>query len=281
MPTPPLRQAPNPPPRPVLVPEHMHHGHEGTKGFFKVAAGIFFLAAAFTLVWSQFQTPWQKSIKAEITNQPYARTITVSADGKVTSAPDIATINLSVVSDGKTVKSVTQDANEKMAKIVAAVKAQGVESKDVVTSSYDLGPQYDYTDYNNPPKFLGYRLTQTLTVKIRDLNKVDDVLDQSVTSGANQVGQLVFDIDDASIIKKDARKEAFQKAKDKAQEMADDAGVKLGRVVTFSEGSDYQPIPYANFAMDSKAMAPQAEGSTVEAGSKELTVNVSVTYEIE
>lgn len=254
----------------------------GAKTLVQVAGAIFLLAGAFSIVYMQFQTPWQKSIKAEVTNQPYARTITVNAEGKVTSRPDIATINLSVVSEGKMVKDVTKDGNEKMAKIVAAVKAQGVESKDVVTSSYNLGSQYDYGDYTVPPKFIGYRLEQTVTVKIRDLDKVDDVLDQSVTAGANQVGQLVFDIDDASNLKKDARKEAFKKAKDKAQEMADAAGVRLGRVVTFNEGYDYMPMQYANFAMDRAESAPMAaQGSTIEAGSKELAVNVSVTYEIE
>lgn len=254
----------------------------GAKTLLQVAGSIFLLAGAFSIVYMQFQTPWQKSIKAEVTNQPYARTVTVSAEGKVTSRPDIATINLSVVSDGKTVKEVTKDGNEKMAKVSAAVKAQGVEAKDLATSTYDLAAQYDYGNYTTAPKFTGYRLSQTLTVKIRDLDKVDDVLDQSVTSGANQVGQLIFDIDDASNLKKDARKEAFSKAKAKAQEMADAAGVRLGKVVTFSEGSDYYPVQYANFAMDRSAeAAPMAQGSTVEAGSKELAVNVSVTYEIE
>lgn len=263
---------------PPMPPKHHEHG---PKGFVQVALGIFFLVAAIVLVWSQFQTPWQKSIKAEVTNQPYARTVTVNAEGKVTSRPDIATINLSVVSDGKMVKDVTKDGNEKMAKLSAAIKALGVDGKDVATTTYDLAAQYDYGNYTTVPKFTGYRLSQTLTVKIRDLDKVDDVLDQSVEAGANQVGQLVFDIDDASGLKKDARKEAFQKAKDKAQEMADAAGVKLGKVVTFTEGSDYYPVQYANFAMDRAESAPMAQGSTVEAGSKELAVNVSVTYEIE
>jgi uncharacterized protein YggE len=169
-----------------------------------------------------------------------------------------------------------------MTAVIDAVKKLGVDSKDVTTSSYNLYPQYVYPD-NKTPQLSGYSLEQGITVKVRDLTKVDDVLDESTKTGANQVGQLTFDIDDASSIKKEARTVAFTKAKEKAQEMASAAGVSLGRVVTFSEGYQQAPVPmYANYAMDMKMESAGAgPAPSIEPGSKELIVDVSVTYEIQ
>jgi uncharacterized protein YggE len=246
---------------------------------------LFLVAMTVCTVWYMLQPNqfnWFRDIKAEVTNQPYARTVTVSAEGKVTVKPDIALISLSVVSQGKTVKVVTTDGNQKMTDVINAVKNLGVDAKDVVTSSYYLSPDYVYPD-NRTPQISGYRLEQGITVKVRKLETVDDVLDAGIKAGSNQVGQLSFDIDDASNIKKDARAMAFQKAKEKADEMAKDAGVKIGRVITFNEEGGYPITPYANYSMDmmKAESAVAAPAPSIEPGSKELTINVSVTYEIE
>ena len=256
--------------------------HGGTKKLLQVAASIFLLTAALGIGWQIFGTSWFKNIKAEITNQPYARTITVSADGKVTAKPDIALITLSVVSQGKTVADVTKDGNAKMTLVIDAVKKLGVEPNDVVTSSYNLWPQYNYPE-EKAPTIMGYQLEQGITVKVRKLETVDDVLDASVNVGANQVGQLSFDIDDASIVKKEARTEAFAKTREKAEEMAAAAGVRLGRVVTFTEsGEPFYPPYYANYGMDmARSEMAASPAPSIEPGSKELMITVSVTYEIE
>ena len=263
-------------------------GGHGGKFFLKLSAGLFFLMIAVWVSIQIFGNPWYKNIHAEFTNQPYARTITVEGQGKISAQPDIAKVDVSVVATGKTVKQVTEDGNKKMNAIRDAMKQLGIKVEDMQTSSYDLYPQYDYntpvdlkTGQPKPPAIIGYSLNQTLALKIRDLTKTDDVLDKAIASGSNQVGQLTFDLDDASQIKVQARAEAFKKAKQKAQEMSGAAGVSLGRVVTFSEsaGTMY-PQVYANFDMKSEsAMAVSAPG--VEPGTKELLVNVSVTYEIE
>jgi len=253
-----------------------------TKGFAAVAVGLFFLTGVAVMIWQMTGPTWFKNIKAEVTNQPYARTVTVDGEGKITAKPDIALVTLSVVSQGKTVKAVTQDGNVKMTAIIDAVKKLGVDAKDVTTSSYNLYPQYVYPD-NKTPQITGYSLEQGITVKVRDLTKVDDVLDGAIKTGANQVGQLTFDIDDTSSIKKEARTVAFQKAHEKAADMAAAAGVSLGRVVTFSEGYQSAPMPmYANYAMDVKTEAAGAgRAPSIEPGSKELVVDVSITYEIQ
>ena len=248
----------------------------------RYAGSLFLLAAAGMLAWQMTGPSWFKNIRAEITNQPYARTITVSGEGKITAKPDIANISLSVVSKGATVKQVTNDNNTKMNAVLAAVKSQGVDSKDITTSQYSLYPDYDYLYTAGSTKIKGYNLTQEITVKVRDLQKVDDILDTATKAGANQVGSLNFDIDDTGSVKKQAREVAFKKAKEKAEEMAGMAGVRLGRVVTFSEESPSYFPNYTQFAMEARSMVSDAAPApSIEPGQKELSMSVSVTYEIE
>jgi hypothetical protein len=250
-----------------------------TKKILMVTASIFLLTVSYCVVSNQFKTQWFKNIKAEITSQPYARTVTVSAEGKVNVKPDIAIANLSVVTQGKTVKAVTQEGNTKMAAVIEAVKKLSIDSKDVTSTQYNLYPQYSYPD-NQVAQLSGYSLNQDIQIKVRNLENVENVLDAGIAAGANQVGQLSFDIDDPSGVKKEARQQAFTTAKEKALEMANAAGVKLGRVVTFSEDQGYQQPVYANYSMDMMAKSESA-GAAIEPGSKEMNISVSVTYEIE
>lgn len=251
------------------------------KKLFMASVSIFFLVLAVCVIINQFSTPWYKNIQAQFSSQPYSRSITVTAEGKVNARPDIAIINLSVVTQGKTVKEVTQNGNNKMASVIAAVKKLGIEAKDITSTQYNLYPEYFYPE-NRKPELSGYNLSQDIRVKVRDLDKVEDVLDQGVTAGANQIGQLSFDIDDPARIKKAARELAFATAKEKAIEMSASAGVKLGSVVTFSEGYLSEPPVYANFTNDAMRSAETVgTGIDIEPGSADIRVSISVTYEIE
>ncbi len=255
-----------------------------SKSVLQYAGGAFLLAAAIAIVWQITGPSWFKNIKAEITNQPYARTVTVDGEGKISAKPDTANISFSVISRGVTVKEVTADNNQKMNTVLDAMKKLGIEDKDITTSQYSLYPQNaDYVPgQTTVPKIIGYNLTQQVSVKIRKLENVDQAIDAATKSGVNGVDQLSFDIDDTGPVKKEARGIAFEKAHEKAQEMADAVGVKLGRVVTFSEGYSAGPQPYVNFAMDKSAgMAESSVAPSIQPGSKELNVTVTVTYELE
>jgi uncharacterized protein len=244
-----------------------------------VSKAIFFIAASIFLISMLFQPPWFKNVKAEITQQPYARTISVTGEGEVISRPDTAVVNLSVVAEGSTVKAVTQNGNEKMNKVVAAVKGLGVKADDIKTINYNLRPQYRYPE-NQKPQISGYELEQSFMVKVRDLTKVEDVVDKGVLAGANQVGQLSFEIDDDSKEKSAARLQAFTDARNKAEAMAKAAGVKIGRVVTFIESSNYMPpMPYPERSL--MKMEMDSSMPAIEPGSHETKINVTVTYEIE
>lgn len=256
-----------------------------------LAASLFFLAMAVFIVMQMGSGSWFRNIKAEITSQPYARTITVSGDGKITAKPDLAYVTLSVSSTGKTVKEVTSENNTKMNKVIEELKKLTIAEKDIATTEYYLSPEYDSQQVvyspvtladRKLPKIIGYSLNQSLGVKIRNLEIADQVLDIATASGANQVSGLSFQIDDTSNFKQEARAKAFQTAREKAQQMANSAGVKLGRVVTFSESFGDYPMPYANFAMNKTMMAEDSSvAPQLQPGSQDLNVNVTVTYEIE
>jgi uncharacterized protein YggE len=216
---------------------------------------------------------------------PIQRTVSVSAEGKVSVAPDIATVVFSVVSEGKDPKVVQGENTEKMNTAIAFVKSQGVEEKDIKTSGYNLYPQYDYGNGKifpaKAPTIVGYSLTQTVTVKVRDLEKVGDILGGLPGAGVNQIQGTSFDIDDPDAYLAEARAQAFEKARQKARAMAAANGARIGRVVTFNESTGGWPIYFskAELAADGRGGASMP-APAVEPGSQDVMVSVSVIYEV-
>ena len=209
-------------------------------------------------------------------------TIAVTAEGKVTAIPDIGLVNLSVENRGGTVAEVQQNGTKKMNEVVAYLKSLDIKKEDLRTSQYNLQPIYSYDPKTGKQNLDGYQLNQTVEVKIRDLDKVGDVLGGAIERGANQVGQLSFTIDDPEKLQQEARLKAVAKARLKAEALAQAAGVTLGKVRAFSENVN-SPAPYPMYyardmmlGAESKAQAPQ-----IEAGSQEVIVNVSLSFEIE
>lgn len=256
--------------------------HMNAKTFSSAAKGIFFLVFAFFLVWFTTQPSVWKDFNLQVTEQPYARSITVTGEGELTMKPDIAVVNLSVVEQGKTVGDVTQKGNEKMSQVVSFLKGLGISDDDLKTTNYWLNPDYRYPQDGGKPQIVGYTLNQNVRVKVRDLTQVEEVIDGAVQVGVNQTGQLSFEIDDDSGARAMAREEAFKDARQKAEVMTSAAGVRLGRVVTFSENGGYYdpPVQYGRggdlMMAESTSVAP-----AIEPGSEDVMVNVSVTYEIE
>lgn len=215
------------------------------------------------------------------------RTITVSADDKVLAKPDIARFTVSVVSKGKTVTAVTTDGNQKMTNIINALKEMQIGEKDIQTTSYYLNPEPDYSVLPTPPqtpKIIGYTLNQSVEVKVRKLDQVGDVLQKVTSLGANEVGNISLTIDDPDQLKSQAREKAFAKAKAKAATLAQQAGVTLGAIDSFSDDSA-NPYPYESYS--SKSMMPMsaagdvaAPAPSIQTGSEEVHASVSITYEI-
>ncbi len=205
------------------------------------------------------------------------RTVTVSAEGKVTVIPDTTRINISVVTDGKTADEVQQRNTETMNKVLEYVKGTGVEAKDIKTTFYNLYPRYDYVEGRQIPA--GFSLTQGVEIKVRDLKKVGEIVTGTVARGANQVSGIEFFVDDPESARAEARAEAFEKARAKAKEVARLAGVRLGQVVTFSESvSGEPPIFYpkaVEFGIGGGGGSPDTQP-----GSQEVAVSVNVVFEI-
>src|SRR3989344_5190903 len=170
-------------------------------------------------------------------------TVSFSGEGKVVAKPDIAKVSLSIVTDALTSKA-AQDENSKKSKTVTDyLKKQNINDKDIKTTGYNIYPQYKYPQYGGQPTITGYQVNQSMEVKIRDLDKVSDILDGVVSAGANQVNQFGFEIDDPEELQAEARKKAIDDAKKKADELEDQLGIDLGKIVNFSENTGGYPIP--------------------------------------
>jgi len=215
-------------------------------------------------------------------------TVMISAEGKATVIPDIATINFSVISEGKDPSVIQKENTEKINKAIDFVKGLGIDKKDIKTIGYNLYPKYEYIKSPDPfypfpggkQMIAGYTLNQTVQVKIRDLDKVAVVLAGLPEKGINQLDGPNFTVEDPDKYLNDARKEAFGKARAKVDAMAKANGVRVVRVVTFSENQG-GPIIYAR--AESVGGAPTGTPSpppSIEPGSQEVNVQVSVTYAI-
>lgn len=207
------------------------------------------------------------------------RTITVNGYGKVTGNNDIAVTTIGYSNTDKDVAKAQIDNKKVMDSVFADLKKIGIEDKDL-QSDYTIYPEYNYTQ-DKGQQLIGYRVTNSLTVKIRDLKKISDVLNLAGKYGANNVSGLSFTIDDPENLKTEARDKAVLDAKDKAGYLSDTLGVGLGRVVSYTEyeGSSVSSDMYAmkNYA---GAEGGGAAPISVSGGSRDVIMNVSVTYEI-
>ncbi len=211
-------------------------------------------------------------------------TITISAEGKVNAVPDLATINASVITKGSTAEKAQTDSTKKMEGVMKYIQDQGVDKKDIQTSGYNVYPEYDY---NQPGQVItGYVANQTVTVKVRDNALVGKLLGGLTANGVNQIMGVSYSFDDPDDLKQQAREEALKNAREKAQKLADAAGVRLGKLVSFSENSvSGGPIPYPMFDkgvnMDvGMGMGGSVPAMAVEPGTQDLIAQVSVIYEI-
>jgi len=210
------------------------------------------------------------------------RTIYIDATAKVVAKPDIAVTTMGMVNEGKTVQEAQTANNGVMNKLTEKLKEMGVEDKDIQTTNYNIYPLYNYTE--NGRVLRGYEVRQDVTVKIRDLEKANEVLSLAGELGANNISGLQFIIDDPEVYKNEAREEALKKLAEKAQTLSKLLGVRFGKVVSYNEYSG-DNTPYYN-VMKSSAMYDLAGGvvnesiSSVESGSTEVNMTVSITLQI-
>ncbi len=238
-----------------------------------LALGVVFLGLVAGPVLAGAVAPRFGSPTVPAADQPAEHTIAVVGSGKVTVVPDQATIRLGVNLERQTAKAARQAGAQAMARVVAAIRALGIADEDIATSSISLGPVYDYNN-GSAPRIRGYQLTNIVTVTVRDLDVIGDVLDDGVLAGATSVQGISFDVSDRTTAEAKAREAAVQDAKAKAETLATGVGVQITGVASMSE-SVSTPIWYdRTFA----GVAAEDASTPVLAGSTDVTISVSVTF---
>ncbi len=210
-------------------------------------------------------------------------TITVSDSAEKYVKPDLAMISFSVVNEAKTVEKAMEDNTEMMNNLISDIQDQGIEEKDIKTTTYSIYPRYEYREMAIDPSgrrvLAGYEIRQSVQVKIRDLDMIGNVIQAATNAGANQTGGLSFSVDNDEEYKQEARAEAIQKAKQKAEKIANALGVDLVRIVDFNESGQ---TPRYDFVAKSQEYGIGAGGAApeIQTGENKIEVNVSITYEI-
>jgi uncharacterized protein YggE len=215
-------------------------------------------------------------------------TINVSGTGKVYAKPDLVLITLSIISEEKTVDEALSDNTEKTNQVIEFIKGQGIEEKDIKTISFNIYPRYEWRESLEIPPYpqgervlVGYEVHQSLQVKIRDMEKIGNIIQGATEAGANQISNLQLTIDKEDEFQKEAREQAIEKAKEKAQELASQLGVNLVRITNFQESSVLPvPRPLGLEETISEGMGGGGEVPQIEAGENLIQVSVIVTYEI-
>ena len=206
----------------------------------------------------------------------------VVGSGTVYAKADIANIEVGLkTSTKKTAAEATTESTNTINKITAELSKLNIEDKDIKTSNYTLNPVYNYTNAKGQ-ELIGYEVTQTLTLKIRDLSKIGDVIAKTTEQGANQIGNISFTIDDEFSLRNQAREMAITKAKEKAGLIANQSGMKLGKIKSVIENSDpiISPIMYSNAKMDLSAANRSVSAPTISTGQNEIKVEVTLVYEV-
>lgn len=210
--------------------------------------------------------------------------ITVTGKGEAFAVPDIATFTFSVTESGKDVSDAQKKVTDKNNAAIKYLKDNGIDEKDIKTENYNANPKYDYrpcTAYVCPPALLsGYEVTQTTSVKVRNVEKAGEILSGIGATGVTNISGLSFVVDDQETIKAEARTLAIADAKEKAKKLTKELGVKIESVSSFWEQDNENTPMYAE--MDSKVMGMGGANvaPVISTGQNKVTVIVNVTYRI-
>ncbi len=215
--------------------------------------------------------------------------ITVSGEGEVFAPADIASFTFSVQTNASTVALAQEMATEAIDSALTKLKDLGIEDRDIKTLDYSVYPKYEYdqvicTDFRCPPssqRLVGYEVNQTISVKVRNVEKAGNILGSLGDTGVTNVSGLSFTIDDEDALNREARKMAIEDAREKAEELAKDLGVRLVRIISFSEGGNgYYPAVYRTEALGMGGGADAKAEPQIPVGENKIISNVTITYEI-
>jgi uncharacterized protein YggE len=202
------------------------------------------------------------------------RSISVSGHGEVQAVPDLATISVGVMTSSITAKEALAANSKAMNELMEVLKKAGIETKDIATSNFNVGPRYDYGQGSQPPKLVGYDVSNMVTVIARKIEGMGGVLDAAVSAGSNQIQGISFSVSKPDAMLDEARKKAVADARRKAEIYVAAGGFSLGQIISLTEGGGYQ-LPMA------KTMAAEAASTPpIAQGEQTLAIDVNVVWEI-
>jgi uncharacterized protein YggE len=243
-------------------------------------AGVLIVAILTVAAW-RFTDAYSSSIEPSS-----FRNFSVTGSGKVVSIPDVAEFSVSVLTQGgKDIASLQSQNSSKVNGAIDFVKSSGVDKKDIQTSAYSIEPRYQYFSCPAnaaacpPSQIVGYTVSQTVTIKVRDFAKVGDILSGIVGKGVNSVSSLNFTMDDPNAPQTEAKAKAIQDAEERAKTLAKAGNFTLGRLLSIE---DQSPIVYPTFAALNAGAGGKSAATppTIEPGSEEVTASVTLRYEI-
>jgi uncharacterized protein YggE len=254
----------------------------------KIAKALFGLIAVLTIM---FAVRLISDVRG-LDNENY-NTISVAGEGEVFAVPDTAEISFSIRNEAKTLTPAQKVVSEKVAQALALLKDQSIEEKDIKTQSYTSYPKYDYGSTEvvcmaigcpaprpSTPVIVGYEVSQMITVKIKDTEKVGSILEGLAKIGVSDMNGPNFTIGDEDALNAEARKLAIEDAKQKAKILAKDLDVRIVEIVSFSEdGSTPYPMYYAKAGMGGDAVA-ESSAPELPKGENKITSRVTITYKI-
>ena len=216
--------------------------------------------------------------QASITQNIAGTRLDVNAVGEVTRVPDVAVISAGVVTRSSSASGALQQAANRMARVRAALKAAGVEDRDIQTSNISLNPDYRYVE-GQPPKIAGYSASNTLSVRFRDIGNAGRILDALVAEGANQINGPSLTIDKPEAALDEARARAVANGRARAELYARSLGLRVARVVSVSESGGSYPVPPPMPVM-MRAEAASAD-TKIDPGEQKLQVNLAMIFELQ
>ena len=210
---------------------------------------------------------------------PDGTLLQVAATGEVHRVPDVAQLGVGVVTESAEAKDALASNAKRMNEVVAAVRRAGIAERDVQTSGVSLQPQYRYVE-NAPPKLTGYQAHNRLSVKVRDVAKVGDVLDALVGVGANQIDGPSFMLDEPEAALDEARRDAVEKAQARAAMYAKTLGLAVRRIVSIDETGSGFPPPPRPMAYAKAEVAMDASSTPILPGEQSHSVTIHVVFEL-
>ena len=270
---------------------------EDKKKFFKVLGVL----VVFLVIYFGVKTIYEIKKTSLLGEDSTPATISFSGHGEVEATPNIANIYFTISKDDKTVSAAQADVAAVEKDTLAVLTAKGVADADVQTTDASFNPKYEYQQVACPPNpvpvtttgmsspgivclpgrqvLVGYTASESITVKVRNIDTVGDIMQALGTTGVTNLSGPDFSIDNPDALQAQARKLAIDDAKSKAEVLAKDLGISLGKIESFSDDS-VSPVMYSNAKVMSLGAVPASAPAVMPAGQNTITSDVTITYEI-